>query len=73
MSRASLAALADREVSVEEVRGALEDPIPQEERQEILDLHRWFIRRYATPESRLAYVRQAYARWTSKPRPPTIP
>ena len=46
-----------------EVRLALEQPIDAGERQEVLSLVRWFTRRYPTPAERLAYVRQAYARW----------
>ena len=46
-----------------EVRRALEQPIDAGERQEVLSLVRWFTRRYPTPADRLAYVRQAYARW----------
>ena len=45
------------------VRQALEQPIDAGERQEVLSLVRWFTRRYPTPADRLAYVRQAYARW----------
>ena len=46
-----------------EVRQALEQPIDAGQRQEVLSLVRWFTRRYPTPADRLAYVRQAYARW----------
>jgi hypothetical protein len=45
------------------VRFALERPIGPEEREDVLSLVRWFTRRYSTPAARLAYVRQAYARW----------
>lgn len=48
------------------VRLALEQPIGVEEREEVLSLVRWFTRRYPTPAARLAYVRQAYARWQRK-------
>ena len=34
------------------------------EREEILSLVRWFTRRYPTAGERLAYAREAYARWT---------
>lgn len=50
-------------VTAAEVRRALEQPIGAEERDEVLSLVRWFTRRYSTPADRLAYVRQAYARW----------
>lgn len=63
MTNASIAALVNRDVSVEEVRRALDDPIPNDERDDIHALHRWFVERYPTGEARLAYVRQAYARW----------
>ena len=65
MTPASVSELTDRIVSPEELRRALDDPIPAEEREEILALRQWFATRYATAEARLAYVRQAYARWTA--------
>ena len=46
-----------------DVRRAIEQPIDASERDEVLSLVRWFTRRYPTPADRLAYVRQAYARW----------
>lgn len=49
--------------TVDEVRRALDEPISADEREEVLSLVRWFTRRYPTPGARLAYVRQAYARW----------
>lgn len=55
---------ANRKVSAEEVRQYLEAPISDFERQQVLDLIRWFRRRYPTGAERLAYVRKAYARWT---------
>jgi hypothetical protein len=55
--------LVDRPVSATELREALERPLPDHERDEILALSRWFCRRYPTPRERLAYVRQAYRRW----------
>lgn len=64
MTHTSLALLVNRDVSVEEVRRALHDPMPDDEREEILALRRWFVSRYPTAEARLAYVREAYARWT---------
>jgi hypothetical protein len=59
----SLVELTERLVSPEELRRALEDPIPPDEREEVVALRRWFTTRYPTAEARLAYVRQAYARW----------
>ena len=46
-----------------DVRRTLEQPIGADEREDVLSLVRWFTRRYPTPAARLAYVRQAYARW----------
>jgi hypothetical protein len=54
--------LMERRVSADELRAVLERPMSDEERHEILALVRWFTRRYPGAE-RLAYVRQAYARW----------
>jgi hypothetical protein len=53
----------NRPVTPEELRAALEEPIRAAEREELASLCRWFQTRYPSPESRLAYVRQAYARW----------
>jgi hypothetical protein len=63
--RERIAALTERRVSAEEVRRAVEDPIPASERADVLSLVRWFTRRYPSPADRLAYVRRAYARWRS--------
>jgi hypothetical protein len=54
----------DRAVTPEELRDALERPIPAADRDEVASLCRWFTTRYPSAEARLAYVRQAYARWT---------
>ena len=35
-----------------------------EERAADIELIAWFMRRYPTPEERLAYARRAYRRWT---------
>ena len=59
----AVAQVIDRRVSAEEVRDALESPVSAAERGEALALVRWFTTRYPTAEERLAYVRQAYARW----------
>jgi hypothetical protein len=58
-----IAHLIDRPVSAAELREALERPLPDNEREEIRALSRWFCRRYPTPLERLAYLRQAYRRW----------
>ncbi|MBI2185662.1 MAG: hypothetical protein HYU37_00905 [Acidobacteria bacterium] len=51
------------------MRDALARPIAAEEREDVLALVRWFTRRYPTAAARLAYVRQAYARWQrARPR-----
>jgi hypothetical protein len=63
VTSSSLSELTERVVSPEELRRALEDPIPPDEREEVVALQRWFTTRYPTAEARLAYVRQAYARW----------
>jgi hypothetical protein len=68
MNRARLDEAINRRVTVEEVRHALERDIPPEEREEVLELVRWFTSRYPTAEQRLAYVRQAYARWAAVSR-----
>lgn len=68
MTRDEKAALvrewSERLVSADEVREALERPIDPQEREDLMSLVRWFTRRYPTGADRLAYVRQAYARWT---------
>ena len=56
-------AAMNRIVSPEDVQRALHREIPQSERDEVEQLIRWFTTRYPTPEARLGYVRQAYARW----------
>jgi hypothetical protein len=53
----------NRPVTREELREALEGPISVAEREQLTSLCRWFLARYPSPEARLAYVRQAYARW----------
>lgn len=60
---ARIRALSERELSAEEVEAALNTPIEDAEREEILELVSWFRRRYPTPADRLAYVRRAYRRW----------
>lgn len=60
---ARVRALVDRQVSRVELQEALECPLSEREREDVLDLVRWFRRRYPTPLERLAYVSQAYRRW----------
>jgi len=73
MSPDVLAAAISRVVSPEELREALQSPISDEERTQTLELARWFTARYKTPEARLAYVRQAAARWLRRPEAPPSP
>lgn len=63
MSSEAIERLIGRLVTKEEVRAALETEIESVEREEVLALVKWFTTRYPTAEERLAYVRQAYARW----------
>ena len=63
--RAALAAEVDRRVTREEAAAYLAAPISDTEREAVLDLVRWFTRRYPTGAERLAYVRRAYRRRTS--------
>ncbi len=63
MSSGALAELVHREVTAAEVRAAVEGELSRAERDEVLELVRWFTTRYPTAEERLAYVRQAYRRW----------
>jgi hypothetical protein len=60
---AALTREVERAVDSAEMRAYLEQPVSEDERQAVLALVRWFRRRYPTPAARLAYVRQAYARW----------
>jgi hypothetical protein len=57
----------NRRVTAGELRRELDRPISADEREEALALVRWFTRRYPSAESRLAYVRQASARWRPPP------
>ena len=56
-------ALVERRVPADEVRRALDAPLGDGEREEILELVQWFTRRYPTGAERLTYVRRAYVRW----------
>jgi hypothetical protein len=62
---ARIRALAERELSAEEVKAALAVPLDPAEEEEARSLIRWFRRRYPTPAERLAYVRRAYRRWVA--------
>jgi hypothetical protein len=63
MIDSELANVIDRRVTAGELRDALERPITDDEREDVLSLVRWFTRRYPSAQARLAYVRAAYARW----------
>ncbi|MCC6164706.1 MAG: hypothetical protein IT182_15255 [Acidobacteria bacterium] len=56
-------ALRERRVTPAEARAYLDAPTSDAERERVLELARWFRRRYPTPLERLAYARRAYARW----------
>ena len=68
-----LAAEVNRELTAEEARAYLDQPITQTERDAVLGLVRWFTRRYPTPAERLAYVRRAHARWSRRGERRTAP
>ena len=63
--RERINALTQRNVSADEVRRALHDPVPAAEREDVAALVLWFTTRYPEPLERLAYARRAYARWQS--------
>ena len=64
-ARRRLTALAERQLTADEVREALATPLSASEREESLSLIRWFRRRYPTPGQRLAYARRAHRRWSA--------
>ena len=64
-TRERLLALAERQLTPEELRAAMAVPLSDSERNETLSLIRWFRRRYPTPSDRLAYARRAYRRWSA--------
>jgi hypothetical protein len=68
-ARARIRALAERQLSPEEVRVALAQPPGEAEDGENRALIRWFRRRYPTPAERLAYARRAYRRWLAAASP----
>jgi hypothetical protein len=63
----TIADVVSRVVTVEELRDAVNRPIDPAERDDVLALVRWFTTRYPSAEERLAYVRQASARWRPSP------
>jgi hypothetical protein len=58
-----IAQVTDRTLEPDAARAYLDMPITETEREEVLALVRWFVRRYPSPVERLAYVRRAYTRW----------
>ena len=52
------------EMSAEEFVARIRTPRGEEELQDALALIAWFMRRYPTPKSRLAYVKRKYREWT---------
>ena len=54
---------SERSLSAEDARAYLASPVSDVEREDVLALAVWFLRRYPTPLARLAYARAAYARW----------
>lgn len=62
-TRARIQALAEQPLTVEEWRERQAVPITDAEHEGTMELVRWFVRRYPTPSTRLAYVRRAYRRW----------
>jgi hypothetical protein len=57
-------ALAERQLSAEELNAYVHAPMTEAERQEILASVAWFRGRYPTPGERLAAARRAYKQWT---------
>ena len=62
---ARLRAFSERQLSPDEFRAALAQPLGEAEEEESRSLIRWFRRRYPTPADRLAYARRAYRRWAA--------
>ena len=63
MTRSSIELAIGRIVTTEELQESLTLPISEAERSDAVALYLWFTKRYPSAEERLAYVRQAYARW----------
>lgn len=58
-------ALAERELSAEELDAWVSAPWDPADREEALALIAWHRRRYPTPLARLRHAREAYERWTT--------
>jgi hypothetical protein len=56
-------AIAERQLSCEELNAYVNAPMTEAERQEILASIAWFTERYPTPGERLAAARRAYKQW----------
>lgn len=56
--------LAERRLTAAELEAWVNAPMSDAEREETLELIRWFMKRYPTPGERLAAARRAYAQWT---------
>lgn len=54
---------AERTLTPEEFRAWADGPIGEDERRETAALIEWFLRRYPTPDARLAYARRKYREW----------
>lgn len=62
---ARVRAIAERTLTADEVERGLKARLTPDGIAEAHELVRWFLRRYPAPRERLAYVRRAYARWSS--------
>jgi hypothetical protein len=60
----AIADVVNRELTAEELRAYVDQPVTSAEREGLRDLVRWFTTRYPTPLERLAYVRRASVRWS---------
>ena len=57
----SVEALADRALTPDEFRAWADAEIPAHEMADMVELIRWFMRRYPTPEARLRSARRRHA------------
>jgi hypothetical protein len=64
--RARVRAEAERQLSSDEWRAYVSQPMDAEERAQVGALLDWFARRYPTPADRLRYARRAFRRWAGK-------
>jgi hypothetical protein len=62
-TRARLAELASRELSLDDWRAQAAIPLSPDEIASTLALVHWFRTRYPTAAHRLAYIRRALVRW----------